>query len=145
MSSLFHFSVFFSQPSSGLPKHSLEFHFYLPIILLNISLCIDVLVIAIGIALYIYYLLQSTDVIISLVWIKYRNLTSLYVPLPSLFIIAQNTFSIYRTTSDSVILCFKCQTQFRKLKEKESLFYLSKFLLTIFSSFLMFLGSFFFF
>jgi len=40
--------------------------------------------------------------------------------LQLLKIFSQYTF---RTTSDSVIPCFKCQTQFRKLKEKESLLY----------------------
>lgn len=56
---LFHFSGGFSLPSCGLHEHFFLFHFDLLIILLNTSLCTYFVVVALGITLYIHYLLQS--------------------------------------------------------------------------------------
>lgn len=59
----------------------LKFYFWLSIMYFSIFLCIAYLGVALGIILYIDNFSQSTGVIISPTWMKYRNRTSLYASL----------------------------------------------------------------
>ena len=74
VSSVFHFSMFLS--FLWVTWQILEFYFYLSIAFFDVFLCIDFIVVAISITLYMYNLSQTTDVDILPVWIKCRNITS---------------------------------------------------------------------
>lgn len=121
----------------------LEFYFDLSVVFYSAFLFMAFLVVALGITLHVHNLAQSISVVTLPVRVKYRNLTSVYIPSFIYNIIVLNISSAYiRATSQTgIIFASTFKQNLETQEETESLLYLPVFFAyRVLSFFVMFQG-----